>query len=72
MPKFLDAHDLVESGRYTSVHAVHRGVRNGELPKPTRYGRRFLWNEDRLAEHERAREGHTAWAPKKARKVIRR
>lgn len=55
-PDWLDAKGLIALGLFTSIHAVHRAVKRGEIPPGTPYGRRFLWNRQRLEAFALARE----------------
>lgn len=70
--KWLDAKQIRDDLKlYGSIHAVHRAVQRGELPPPTQFGHRHLWNEDRLSEFLRAREGDGRPAVPRKRKVVR-
>lgn len=68
--RWIDAQGVVATGRYTSIHAVHRAWKKGELPPPTQFGRRFLWNEAALDDHARERAGQTQPAIRRRRRVI--
>lgn len=74
--RFVDARQIVEElGLYGSKFAVHRATKRGEIPPPTKYGARFLWDRERLIEHAREREGQTVapvQPPKKRKVIIRR
>lgn len=60
---FVSAEQIVsELGLYTSIHAVHRAAKRGEIPHGRLYGRRHLWDREALLVHEPP--------PKKRRKVI--
>lgn len=42
--EFVTAKQIVEElGLFGSKFGVHRAVKRGELPKPRRYGNRYLW-----------------------------
>lgn len=70
--RWIDAQGVVATGRYNSIHAVHRAWKKGELPQPTQFGRRFMWDADALDEHARARAGEVRPAVPRKRKIIRR
>lgn len=60
---FVSAEQIVrELGLYTSIYAVHRAAKRGEIPRGRLYGNRHLWNREALLAHEPQ--------PKKRRRVI--
>lgn len=46
---FVSAEQIVnELGLYTSIFAVHRAAKRGEIPRGRIYGRRMMWKRDDL------------------------
>jgi hypothetical protein len=68
--RWLDAQQLVEAGLFTSIHAAHRASKRGEIPPPTVFGRRHLWEEGRLRAFLETREGERGRVIRPARKVV--
>lgn len=55
--RWLTACELVERGNYTSIWAVHRAVKRGELPEGSWQGNRKTWDPEQIDASARERAG---------------